>query len=96
LLQARLLHLSAIDLVIIILYFAAASASASTSRLTKTGEESSSRTRDDGLDRGPFLPRRDLGSLELMGLGRQRVPVRHPRHALLLDRRHPSDAVPAL
>ena len=52
------------------------------------------RPRDVRLDRRPELRLRQPGLARTHGLGRLRLPVRHSRHPLVLDRRDPRHALP--
>ena len=94
--EKQLVHLSAVDVVIIAFYFALVLGD----RILPEGAVEyrrrlfPGRPGNDGLGgRASFLSA-NLGSLELMGWAGFRLSVRHSGDALVLDRRHSGDAVP--
>ena len=92
----RLVHLSAVDIVIVVFYFALVlcigwylRGKAQTARRLLHG-----RTRDDGLGCRAQFSFRQSGRARIDGLGGVGLSVRHSGHALVLDRRHSGDAFP--
>ena len=91
----KLLSLHPVDLVIIALYFVMVlGIGFYLKRYTKTGEDFFLAGREmtawvAGLS---FLPPTWVARAD--GLGRRRLSIRHPGHALVLDRRHSRDALP--
>ena len=94
--DTRLAHFSPVDFVILALYFALVifigfyvKGSTNTSEeFFLAGREMSS------WIAGLSFVSANLGSLELMGWAGAALPVRHSRHALVLDRRYSRHALP--
>ena len=94
--QEHLVRLSAVDLAIVIFYFAMVLGIGFYLKgQTKTGEDFFLAGREmTAWIAGLSFLSANLGSLELMGWARRRLSVRHSGDALVLDRRDSGDALP--
>ena len=94
--QSSLLSLAPVDLVIIAVYFVMVlGIGFYLKRYTNTGEDFFLAGREmTAWVAGPELPRRQSRLARTDGLGRGSLSVRHPGHALVLDRRDSGHAVP--
>ena len=92
----RLVHLSAEDVVVICFYFVLVLGIGFYLRgRANTGEDFFMAGREmTAWVAGLSFLSANLGALELMGWAGFGLPVRHSGDALVLDRRHPGDAVP--
>ena len=92
----QLVHLSAVDVVIIAFYFVSGPGHRLLS--ARTGQYRRrllhGRARNDGVGRRAQFSLRQSGRARTDGLGGIGLSVRHSGHALVLDRRHSGDAVP--
>ena len=94
--SSRLLSMSGVDVAVVILYFVAVLGIGFYLKgFTKTGEDFFLAGREmTAWMAGLSFVAANLGSLELMGWAGLGLSIRHPRRALVLDRRHSRHAVP--
>ena len=93
---ARLLSLGTVDILIIAIYFVLVLVIGFyLKRFAKTGEDFFMAGREmTAWIAGLSFVAANLGVARADGLGRRGLPVRHPGDPLVLDRRHPGDALP--